>query len=169
METSLNITRIERPDDIPLLLAQMQKMDVAALLDEHFPTHGNWQLKHAITQKKALDACLEKAFILTCYDVVGLLVADYCVETQTTCKRAYLGRPTQEVTVVTATVSTSRAATAYNNTVQCLGWRGFVSNDAELGLSEAVLAYREEYIEPCRSKATFDHPHPSPLPEGEGA
>ena len=24
-------------------------------------------------------------------------------------------------------------------------------------------------IEPCRSKATFDHPHPSPLPEGEGA
>ena len=43
METSLNITRIERPDDIPLLLAQMQKMDVAALLDEHFPTHGNWQ------------------------------------------------------------------------------------------------------------------------------
>ena len=42
METSLNITRIERPDDIPLLLAQMQKMDVAALLDEHFPTHGNW-------------------------------------------------------------------------------------------------------------------------------
>ena len=86
------------------------------------------------------------AFILTRYDVVGLLVADYCVETQTTCKRAYLGRPTQEVTVVTATVSTSRAATAYNNTVQCLGWRVFVSNDAELGLSEAVLAYREEYI-----------------------
>ena len=24
-------------------------------------------------------------------------------------------------------------------------------------------------IEPCKSKATFDHPHPSPLPEGEGA
>ena len=43
METSLNITKIERSDDIPLLLAQIQKMDVAALLDKHFPTHGNWQ------------------------------------------------------------------------------------------------------------------------------
>jgi hypothetical protein len=28
---------------------------------------------------------------------------------------------------------------------------------------------RRIIIEPCRSKATFDHPHPSPLPEGEGA
>ena len=124
-------------------------------------------------KKKALDARLDKAeqaiaelnlqgrgrkrfdeeglraavaFILTRYDVVGLLAADYCVATQTICKRAYLGRPAQKVTVVTATVSTSRAAAAYNNTVQCLGWRVFVSNDAELGLSEAVLAYREEYI-----------------------
>jgi transposase len=32
----------ERVDDIPLLLAQMDRMQVAKLLDEHFPTHGNW-------------------------------------------------------------------------------------------------------------------------------
>lgn len=31
----------ERVDDIPLLLAQMQRMGIARLLDEHFPTHGN--------------------------------------------------------------------------------------------------------------------------------
>jgi transposase len=43
MNTAPTITRIERPDDIPLLLAQMEKMEVAALLDKHFPTHGNWQ------------------------------------------------------------------------------------------------------------------------------
>jgi len=130
-------------------------------------------LKHAIAQKKGLDARLDKAeqaiaelnrqgrgrkrfdeeglraavaFILSRYDVVGLLVAYYYVATKTTRKRAYLGRPAQELTVVTATVSTSRAATAYNNTVQCLGWRVFVCNDAELSLGEAVLAYREEYI-----------------------
>ena len=130
-------------------------------------------LKHAIAQKKALNARLEKAeqaikvlnqhgrgkkrldeeglraaveSILKHYDVVDLLVVDYCVDTQTTHKRAYLGRPAQEVTVVTATVSTSRAAIAYDNTVRCLGWRAFVCNDIELGLGEAVLAYREEYI-----------------------
>src|SRR5262249_25208719 len=33
----------ERVDDIPLLLAQMQRMGLPALLDAHFPTHGNWQ------------------------------------------------------------------------------------------------------------------------------
>lgn len=33
----------ERVDDIPLLLAQQERMGVQPLLDEHFPTHGNWQ------------------------------------------------------------------------------------------------------------------------------
>ena len=33
----------ERVDDIPLLLAHLEQMGVAKLLDEHFPTHGNWQ------------------------------------------------------------------------------------------------------------------------------
>ncbi len=33
----------ERVDDIPLLLAQMERMAVPSLLDEYFPTHGNWQ------------------------------------------------------------------------------------------------------------------------------
>ena len=33
----------ERVDDIPLLLAQLEKMEVASLLDQQFPTHGHWQ------------------------------------------------------------------------------------------------------------------------------
>lgn len=32
----------ERVDDIPLLLEQMQRMGLPMLLDDHFPTHGNW-------------------------------------------------------------------------------------------------------------------------------
>ena len=32
----------ERIDDIPLLLAQMQRMGLPTLFDTHFPTHGNW-------------------------------------------------------------------------------------------------------------------------------
>ena len=32
----------ERVDDIPLLVAQQKHMGVQPLLDEHFPTHGNW-------------------------------------------------------------------------------------------------------------------------------
>lgn len=33
----------ERVDDIPLLLNQMQQMALPALIDQHFPAHGNWQ------------------------------------------------------------------------------------------------------------------------------
>lgn len=33
----------ERVDDIPLLLAQLERMGIQDLLDQHFPTHGNWQ------------------------------------------------------------------------------------------------------------------------------
>ncbi len=40
MKEPLTITT-ERVDDLPLLLAQMQRMGLASLLDAHFPTHGN--------------------------------------------------------------------------------------------------------------------------------
>ena len=33
----------ERVDDIPVLLAEMDRMGIAALLDEQFQPHGNWQ------------------------------------------------------------------------------------------------------------------------------
>src|ERR1700757_5359766 len=32
----------ERVDDIPLLIAQMQRMSLPTLFDTHFPPHGNW-------------------------------------------------------------------------------------------------------------------------------
>ncbi|MFH1633732.1 MAG: DUF4277 domain-containing protein [Chloroflexota bacterium] len=41
MTEALTITT-ERVDDIPVLAANMEKMGVAALVDEHFLPHGNW-------------------------------------------------------------------------------------------------------------------------------
>ena len=35
--------KTERIDDIPILLAQLDRMQVGAMMDEYFPTHGNWQ------------------------------------------------------------------------------------------------------------------------------
>nr|VFJ56686.1 MAG: hypothetical protein BECKFM1743C_GA0114222_101821 [Candidatus Kentron sp. FM]VFJ58039.1 MAG: hypothetical protein BECKFM1743A_GA0114220_102071 [Candidatus Kentron sp. FM]VFK11594.1 MAG: hypothetical protein BECKFM1743B_GA0114221_101961 [Candidatus Kentron sp. FM] len=43
MDTQQFSTRVERVDDIPLLLAQMRKLHLPELLDEHFRAHGNWQ------------------------------------------------------------------------------------------------------------------------------
>jgi len=37
------IVNTERVDDIPLLLAQEERMGIAQLIDEHFAPHGNWQ------------------------------------------------------------------------------------------------------------------------------
>jgi transposase len=42
MTDTLTITT-ERVDDIPLLLAQMQRMGLPQLLDQQFPVHGNRQ------------------------------------------------------------------------------------------------------------------------------
>lgn len=42
MTETLRVTS-ERVDDIPLLLTQLEHMGVQPLLDQHFPTHGNWQ------------------------------------------------------------------------------------------------------------------------------
>jgi transposase len=41
MAETLKITT-ERVDDLPVLLAQLERMSVQPLLDKHFPTHGNW-------------------------------------------------------------------------------------------------------------------------------
>jgi transposase len=41
MTEELTITT-ERVDDIPLLLAHGERMGIPALLDQHFPIHGNW-------------------------------------------------------------------------------------------------------------------------------
>jgi transposase len=42
MTTSACLT-VERIDDLPLLLAQMERMGIRELLDRHFPVHGNWR------------------------------------------------------------------------------------------------------------------------------
>jgi transposase len=37
------LMKVERVDDIPVLMAHMQTMQVATLLDQFFATHGNWE------------------------------------------------------------------------------------------------------------------------------
>src|SRR5919197_6073927 len=39
----IRLIKVERVDDIPVLLAHLQKMHVPALFDQFFPTHGHWK------------------------------------------------------------------------------------------------------------------------------
>lgn len=84
--------------------------------------------------------------LLQDHHVSGLLTALILKETQTVHKRAYGQREAHTETVTTVTVNTTRNVMAYANAVRSLGWRVFVCNDLELSLTEAVLAYREEYL-----------------------
>ncbi len=37
------VLRVERVDDIPVLFASLQRLQVAEFLDRHFPTHHLWK------------------------------------------------------------------------------------------------------------------------------
>src|SRR5438445_591820 len=53
------VHRVERVDDIPVLLATLQRLNVPAILDRHFPTSHLW--KGELTN--GLVACVWIAFI----------------------------------------------------------------------------------------------------------
>jgi transposase len=129
--------------------------------------------KYAEAQERALEAHLKKAEkaiaalnsrgqgikrldeaelrdavnqILQQHDVAGLLNITYAVDSRDVSKRAYKDRPAQTTTIVTVTVETRRNANAYAEVVRSLGWRVYACNDADLTLTEVVLAYRDQYI-----------------------
>ena len=78
--------------------------------------------------------------------MAGLLAVESARETQTVHKRAYGKRAAETVAVATLTICATRNADACADAVRNLGWRVFACSDLKLSLTEAVLAYREEYI-----------------------
>lgn len=90
--------------------------------------------------RAAVEARLEQ------HRVRGLLQVEYHRHPKTISKRPYGRRPAQTLTQHEVSVQTTLDPVAYQDAVQQLGWRVDVCNDLELSLSEAVLAYRDEYL-----------------------
>src|SRR5512144_328765 len=90
--------------------------------------------------RAAVEARLEQ------HRVRGLLQVEYHRHPKTISKRPYGRRPAQTLTQHEVSVQTTLDPVAYQDAVQQLGWRVYVCNDLELSLSEAVLAYRDEYL-----------------------
>ena len=86
--------------------------------------------------------------ILRRYRVQGLLQLDYQVTTQERHLRGYRERPAQVVVSSSVELSVTLDEAALVHQIRMLGWRVYVSNQpqAELSLSQAVVAYREEYL-----------------------
>jgi hypothetical protein len=58
---SPQVRRVERVDDIPVLLATLQRLKVAAILDRHFPAGHRWQ--GALTFGEAMIISGEQAIV----------------------------------------------------------------------------------------------------------
>ena len=129
--------------------------------------------KYAAKQKNSLQARIEKAqesiarlnhrgrgmkrldekelhravdVILKNHGVSELLQIEYRKEIKETYRKAWRGREAYTLVETKITVHTTLNMDAWEKTVRSLGWRVYVSNDKELSLNEAVLAYRQEYL-----------------------
>lgn len=94
--------------------------------------------------EKALHNAVDA--ILKSHNMSELVQIEYRKETKETYRKAYRGREACTVIETELSVHTTLNNDVWENTVRGLGWRVYVCNDKELSLSEAVLAYRQEYL-----------------------
>ena len=126
----------QRVDDIPLLLAQLERMGVRSLLDEYFPAHGHWvglslgwvaalndrgRGTPWFPEPPALQAAVEA--LLTRYRVQGLLAVHDTDPVQERLLRRDGSRPptvrVERAVQVTAVADRHAVAGA----IRPLGWR----------------------------------------------
>ena len=43
IEQRISLLKVERVDDLPVVLAQIHPMGLPAVLDQYYPTHGLWK------------------------------------------------------------------------------------------------------------------------------
>jgi transposase len=114
----------------------------AALADLAIRRRG----KARLADRDALDAAVAR--VLAEADVADLVRVTITDQWQERHVRAYRTRPAEVQRVYQFTLTVTIDAAAVETAVQHLGWRVYATNQvaAELSLSQAVLAYREEYL-----------------------
>jgi transposase len=102
--------------------------------------------KARLTDRASVEAAV--ADVLAQYRVAGLLHVTLTEHLQERLVRAYRDRPRRLEITRTYTVTAAVDPLAVAAAVQRLGWRVYATNQAaeHLSLSQAVLAYREEYL-----------------------
>jgi len=87
-----------------------------------------------------VDAIIKK------YRIEGLLVLTYEIQQQEHTKRRYLNRPARSEVTTFVSVSVQVDEDAKAHAIRQMGWRVYVTNQADLTLEQTVLAYREQYL-----------------------
>lgn len=102
------------------------------------------QGKKRFTDEAALAEAVEA--IIAKHRVAGLLEVDYQTPIDERPKRRYRDRPARVERTQTVTVQAHIDEAALALAVRRLGWRVYATDQAELSLTEAVLAYRQAYL-----------------------
>lgn len=102
------------------------------------------QGKKRFTEPGALSTAVEA--ILAQYRVAGLLQLNYHTQVETHAKRRYRDRPARIEHLQTVTVQATVDETALEAAIGRLGWRVYATNQADLSLTDVVLAYRQAYL-----------------------
>jgi transposase len=102
------------------------------------------QGKQRFTDVTALAETVEA--LIAKHRVAGLLEVDYQIHIDERPKRRYRDRPARVERTPTVTVQARIDAAALASAVRRLGWRVYATDQAELSLTEVVLAYRQAYL-----------------------
>ena len=110
-------------------------------------TPARGQGKRQISDEKSLQQAIAR--IEKQYKVAGLFLVTYTQEVSERKVRAYRGQPPRTERKVRFQVQVERDQEAIERAMFKAGWRLYLTNapQAQLSLTEAVLAYRDQYIE----------------------
>ena len=100
------------------------------------------QGKRRLNKKQIEQAATE---IIARHEVEGLLAATVTMETSRRKIRGYKGRPARTQVERSPIIALERQEAAIKEVKEQMGWRVYATNHRDLSLSEAVLAYREQY------------------------
>jgi transposase len=101
------------------------------------------QGKRRLDKKQTREAAAE---IIARYRVEGLIGAIVTTKTTKLEVRRYKNRPAQTRSEKTILVTVERDETAIKEVKEQMGWQVYATNQPDLLLSEAVLAYRDQYL-----------------------
>lgn len=102
------------------------------------------QGKKRFTEETELRDCVDA--IIKKHRLEGLLVLTYETQRQEHTKRRYMNLPARSEVTTFVSVSVQVNEDAKAHAIRQMGWRVYVTNQADLTLEQTVLAYREQYL-----------------------
>jgi transposase len=150
-DEKIRLVKVERIDDLPVLLGVLRRVGVAELLDEFFPTHHNWH--GSLSFGQVVEGWM--VYILSCGDH-RLNKVEAFVEQHLSVYEASFGRGVRALDF-----SDDRLADVLERLAREPGWREF-----ESGLNKKTIRVYDLAIERIRLDSTTTYSYGAVTEEG---